>query len=199
MYIKSEEGKDILILEIFVDDIIFGGKEVLSKDFVDKMQHEFEMSMFEEINFFVGLQVHQLKHGIFVTQSKYIKEILKTFGLEDFKPVSTPMAIGHKLSKNNESAGVNQTMHRSMIGKLQYVVHSRPNITLAVGIIARFFANPRENHLMEVKRIMIYLKGIDDFGLYYKRSDKFELNAYIDADWGGNIDDRKNTSGGALF
>ena len=64
MYIKLEEGKDILILESFVDNIIIGGKDVLRKDFVDKMKHEFEMSMFWEIKFFVGLQVHQLKHGI---------------------------------------------------------------------------------------------------------------------------------------
>ena len=118
MYIKSEEGKDILISEIFVDDKIFRGKEVLRKDFADKMRHEFEMSMFGEIKFFVGLQVHQLKHRIFVTQSKYIKEILKTFGLEDSKPVSTPMVTGHKLSKNDEFVEVNQTMYRSMIGKL---------------------------------------------------------------------------------
>ena len=68
MYIKIEEGKDILISEIFMDDIIFGGKEVLSKDFDDKIKHEFEMSMFGEIKFFIGLQVHKLKHGIFVTQ-----------------------------------------------------------------------------------------------------------------------------------
>ena len=86
-----------------------------------------------------------------------------------------------------------------MIGKLQYVVHNRPDIVLAIGIVEIFFANPRENHLMAVKRIMRYLKGIDDFGLYYRRSENFELNAYIDADWGGNIDDRKSTSGGALF
>ena len=163
------------------------------------MKHEFEMSMFGEIKFFVGLQEHQLKHGIFVTQSKYIKEILKTIGLEDSKPVNTPMATRHKLSKNDESAKVNQAMYRSVIGKLQYIVHSRLKISLAVGIVERFSANPRENYLMAVKRIMRYLKGIDDFGLYYKRSDKFELNAYTDADWGGNIDDRKRTSGGALF
>ena len=67
-----------------------------------------------------------------------------------------------------------------MIGKLQYVVHNRPDIALAIGIVARFSTNPRENHLMAVKRIMRYLKGIDDFCLYYKRSDKFELNAYTD-------------------
>ena len=92
LYIKAEKGKDILISEIFVDDIIFGGKDVLCKDFAKQMKHEFEMSMFGEIKLVVGLQVHQLKHGIFVTQSKYIKEVLKTFGLEDSKLVSTPMA-----------------------------------------------------------------------------------------------------------
>ena len=70
------------------------------------------MSMFGEIKFFVGLQAHQLKHGIFVTQSKYIKEILKTFGLEYTKPVSTPMITGHKLSKNDELVEVNQTMDK---------------------------------------------------------------------------------------
>ena len=86
-----------------------------------------------------------------------------------------------------------------MIGKLQYVVHSRPNIALYVGIVAIFFTNPRENHLMLVKRIMRYLKGVEDFGLYYKRNENFELRAYTDADWEGNIDNRKSTSGGALF
>ncbi len=109
------------------------------------------------------------------------------------------MVIGHKLSKNDESAEVNQTMYRSMIGKLQYVVHSRLDIALVIGIVARFSTNPRENHLMVVKRILRYLKGTDDFGLYCKRTEKFELKAYTNANWGGNIDDRKSTSGGALF
>ena len=85
LYIKEEKGKYILISKIFVDDIIFGGKDFLRKDFSDQMKHEFEMSMFGEIKFFVGLHVHQFKHGIFVTQSKYIKEILMTFGMEDSK------------------------------------------------------------------------------------------------------------------
>ena len=128
-----------------MDDIIFvGGKDALRKKFADKMKHKFEMSMFGEINFYFGLQVHQLKYGIFVTQSKYIREILKKFGLEDSKPVSTLMAIGHKLSKNDESTKVNQTVYKSMIGKLQYVVHNRPDIALVIGLVARFFANPRE-------------------------------------------------------
>ena len=117
------------------------------------------MPIFGEIKFFVVLQVYQIKYGEYITQSKYVKELLKTFGLEDSKLVSTPMVTTHKLTKNDDSNKVNQTLYRSMIGKLQYVVHSRPDIALSIGIVARFSANPRENHLMAVKRIMRYLKG----------------------------------------
>ena len=99
------------------------------------------------------------------------------------------MIIGQKLSKNDESGEVNQTMYRSMIGKLQYVLHSRIDILLVVGIVAIFFTNLRENHLIVVKRIMRCLKGTYDFDLYYKRTKKFKLNAYTNADQGGKIDD----------
>ena len=160
LYMKVDKDKGILISEIFVDDIIFGGQDALCKDFANQIKKEFEMSMFGEIKFFVGLQLHQMKNGIYITQSKYIKEIMKTFELEDSKPVSTSMVTMLKLLKNDDSAKVNQTLYRSMIGKLQYVVHSRLDIALVVGIVARFSANPRENHLMVVKRIMRYLKGI---------------------------------------
>ena len=101
-----------------------------------------------------------MKQVIFITQSKYIKEILKTFGMEDSWPFSTPMATWHKLSKNDDSTYVNHTLYRSMIEKLQYVVHKRPDIALAVGVVVIFYASPKENHTMEVKRILRYLKGI---------------------------------------
>ena len=163
------------------------------------MKKEFEMSMFGEIKFFVVLQVYQMKYGIYITQSKYVKENLKTFGMEDSKPVSTPMVIGHKLSKIDDSTEVNRTLYRSMIGKLKYIVHGRLDIVLAIGIVATFFANHKDNHLMVVKRIMRYLKEIEDYGLYYKKNDKFEFRAYTDSDWAGNIDDRKSTTGGTIF
>ena len=103
---------------------------------------------------------------VYITQLKYVKEILKTFGLEDSKLVSTPMVIGHKLLKNDDSTEVNQTLYRSMIGKLQFVVHRRPDIALSMGIIIKLFVSPRENHLMVFMRIMRYLKGIEDYVLY---------------------------------
>ena len=91
--------------------------------------------------------------------------------------VSTPMVTRHKLSKNDETLEVNQTLYRSMIGKLQYVVHSRPDIALVVGIVARFSTNHKENHMMIVKILMRYLKGIEEHGLYYKNNEKIELRA----------------------
>ena len=115
------------------------------------------MSMFGEIKFFVRLQVCQMKFGIFISQSKYIKEILKSVDMEDSRLVSTPMSIGHKISKTDNSTNVNQTLYRAMIGKLQYIVHNRPDIALALEIVSRFSANPKENLMIVMKRVMRYL------------------------------------------
>ena len=89
--------------------------------------------------------------------------------------------------------------YRSIIGKLQYVVHIRPDIALAVGIVAIFSTKPRENHMMEIKRILRYLKSIKDYGLWYKFGGNLDLKVFTNADWVGNLDDRKSTSGGAFF
>ena len=119
--------------------------------------------------------------------------------MEDCKPVGTPMCTGLKLTKEDESKEADQTLYRSMIGKLQYVVHTRPDIALAVGIVARFSAKPKENHMMAIKRIMRYLKGTEEYGLWYKFGGNLDLKVFTDADWAGNINDRKSTSGGAFF
>lgn len=100
IYLKSE-GDQILVCEVFFDDIIFGGDDKMSHDFAEEMKKEFEMSLIGKIKFFIGLQIQQMKDGIFITQSKYVKEVLKTFGMEDNKPVSTPMVTGCKLSKED--------------------------------------------------------------------------------------------------
>lgn len=123
LYLKSEFESKILLAESFVDDIIFGGKYSMCKSFSNQMQKEFEMSIFVEIKFFVGFQFYQMKGGIYITQSKYVTKILKNFGMEDSRPFGTPMVTGHKFSKNDDSTKVNK--YRSIIGKLQYVVHSR--------------------------------------------------------------------------
>ena len=163
------------------------------------MNKEFEMSMFGEIKFFLGLNIQQSRDDIYIPQSKYIKEILKKFGMEDSKLVGTPMCIGLKLTKDDDSKKVDQSLYRSMIGKLQYVVYTRPDIAIVVGIVARFLAKPRENHMMAIKRILRYLKRTKDYGLWYKLGGNPKLKVFADVDWVGKINDRNSTSGGSFF
>ena len=109
------------------------------------------------------------------------------------------MCTGLKLTKDDDSKEVDQTLYKSMIGKIQYVVHTKPDIALAIGIVARFLTKPRESHMMAIKRILRYLKGTEDYGLWYELGGNLDLKVFTDADWAGNLDDRKNTSGGAFF
>ena len=106
LYINKGPDNKVVLEEIFVDDTLFTGNDDQCKEFLEKMNKEFEMSMFGEIKFFVGLQIQQSKNGIYITRSKYIKEILKKFGMEDSKLVGTPMCIGLKLTKDDDSKEV---------------------------------------------------------------------------------------------
>ena len=109
------------------------------------------------------------------------------------------MCIRLRLTKDDDYKELDQTLYRAMIRKLQYVVHTRPNIALAVGIVARFLAKPRENHMMAIKRILRYLKGTNDYGLWCKFGGNLNLKVFTNVHWVGNIVDRKSTSGGAFF
>jgi hypothetical protein len=100
------------------------------------MQNEFEMSLLGELSFFMGLQIHQRSQGIFISQTKYIREMLKRFKMEDCKPVITPMQTSCKLSKDDDSKSTDQRKYRSMIGSLLYVTTSRPDVMQVVGQVA---------------------------------------------------------------
>jgi hypothetical protein len=125
--------------------------------------------------------------------------MLKRFQIEDCKHVSTPMTVGCKLSKDDESKDLDPNHYRSMIGNFLYVTASRLDAKQVVGMVSRFQAEPKESHVQAVKRIFRYLKGTIDLGLWYPRKDSFTLKSYSDVDWVGSVDDRKSTSGGAFF
>jgi hypothetical protein len=136
LYIKVSQG-NILLIEVYVDDIIFGSDDDrLSQKFAKDLQNEFEMSLLGELSFFLGLQIRQRNQGIFISQIKYIKEMLKRFGMEDCKPIITPMQTSCKLSKDDDSNSIDQRQYRSMIGSLLYVTTSRPGVMQAVGQVA---------------------------------------------------------------
>jgi hypothetical protein len=136
LYIKSE-GDNLLVLLVYVDDIIFG---CTNESYVhaNSMQTEFEMSMIGELSYFLSLQVNQSSAGIFISQEKYLKEMLKKFQMEDSSLVSTPMVVGGKLSKDDISPYVDQRTYHSMIGSLLYITTSHPDIMQVVGMVGHY-------------------------------------------------------------
>ncbi|GJY42557.1 retrovirus-related pol polyprotein from transposon TNT 1-94 [Tanacetum coccineum] len=193
-------GEDILLVQIYVDDIIFGSTNPkFSKRFEKLMHGRFEMSLMGEMKFFLGLQIHQSPRGIFINQAKYTLEILKKHGMEKGQSIGTPMATKPKLDADLSGKPVDQTDYRSKIGSLMYLTSSRPDIVQAVCYCARYQARPTEKHLKEVKRIFRYLRCTIHMGLWYPKDSGFDLIAFSDADHAGCVDTRKSTSGGIQF
>jgi hypothetical protein len=144
------------------------------------MIQKFEMSMMGELKYFLGFQVKQLQEGTFISQIKYIHNILTKFGMKDAKPIKTPMGTNGHLDTGGMF--VDQKVYRSMIGSLLYLCASRLDIMLFVCMCARFQADPKEVHLRAVKRIMRYLVYTPMFGLWYPKGSTFDLIGYLDAD-----------------
>ncbi|GJU49155.1 putative ribonuclease H-like domain-containing protein [Tanacetum coccineum] len=159
----------------------------------------FQMSSMGELTFFLGLQVKQNKEGIFISQDKYVAEILKKFDLVNVKAAITPMETKLPLTKDEEAFDVDVHLYRSMIGSLMYLTASRPDIMYAVCVCSRFQVTPKTSHLNAVKRIFKYLKGKPNLGLWYPRESPLDLEAFSDSDYGGSNLDRKSTTGGCQF
>jgi hypothetical protein len=194
------QGRDILIVQVYVDDIDFGGmSNSLVARFAEDMSREFEMSMMGELQFFLGLQIKQSKEGTFVHQAKYTKDIVRKFKMEDSKAMTTPMSTTTALDADEEGEHVDQKEYRSMIGSLLYLTATRPDIQFSVCLCACFQASPRTSHWQAVKRIFRYLRHTPDFGLWYSASSSLALHGLLDADFAGCRLDRKSTSGTCQF
>nr|GEY07730.1 hypothetical protein [Tanacetum cinerariifolium] len=199
LFIKQKKG-DILLVQIYVDDIIFGStNKDLCKAFEKLMKDNFQMSLIGELTFFLGLQVKQKQDGIFISQDKYVAEILRKFGLTDGKSASTPIDTRKPLIKDLDGEDVDVHTYISMIGSLMYITSSRPDIMFAVCACARFQVTPKASHLHAVKRIFRYLKGKPHLGLWYPKDLPFNIVAYSDSDYAGASLDRKSTIKGCQF
>lgn len=184
------------LVKIYVDDIIFGPtNESLCEEFSTIMQGEFEISMMGKLNYFLGLHIKQTKNGIFINQSKYWKELLKRFDMDACKDIATPMGSGTYLDHDESGTLIDITKYRGMIGSLLYLTASRPGSMFSVCLCARFQACPKESHLINVKRIMKYLKGTSNVGLWYPKGSICSLVGFSDANYTRCKTDRKSTSG----
>ncbi|GJY53488.1 putative ribonuclease H-like domain-containing protein [Tanacetum coccineum] len=199
LFIKKN-SRDIILVQVYVDDIIFGStKKAWCDEFEKLMKSEFEMSAMGELTFFLGLQVKQQPDGIFIHQEKYVHDILKKFDLESVRTATTPYEAPKPKSNNEPDDAVNVHLYRSMIGSLMYLTASRPDIMFAVSACSRHQVTPFTSNLNAVKKIFKYLKGQPKLGLWYPRDSPFVLEAYSDSDFAGANNDRKSTTGGCQF
>ena len=139
------------------------------------------MSMIGELTHFLGLQIRQLDSGIFLSQSKYAKNLVKKFGLESTSSVRTPMSPNVKLTTDLLGKSVDSSLYRSMIGSFLYLTASRPDTNYNVGVCVRYQANPEESHMIALKRIIKYVKTIAEFGVWYSKDTNYVFAGYFDA------------------
>ncbi|GJY50783.1 putative ribonuclease H-like domain-containing protein [Tanacetum coccineum] len=194
----------ILLVQVYVDGHHIWVKPnikpgLVTEDFEVLMKGEFEMSAMGEMNFFLGLQVKQLPDGIFISQDKYVKDMLTKFDMESVRTATTPYEAAKTRLKDETDPPVNVHLYRSMIGSLMYLTASRPDIMFAVSACSRHQVTPLTSHLNAVKKIFKYLKGQPKLGLWYPKDSPFQLEAYSDSDYAGSHGDRKSTTGGCQF
>ena len=199
LFTKSYDG-ELFVCQIYVDDIIFGCTDQrYSDEFAYMMSEEYQMSMMGELKFFLGLQIRQQRNGIFISQEKYLKDVLRKFGMQDCKGVKIPMPTNGHLCTDENGIDFDHKVYRSMIGSLLYLCASRPDIMLSVCMCARFQATPKESHHKAVKHILRYLAHTPTLGLWYPKGSAFDLIGYSDSDYAGDRVDRKSTSGTCHF
>eukprot|EP00253_Pinus_taeda_P029438 PITA_29438 len=158
VYIKEKYGK-ILIFVLYVDDVIFtDNDDYLIENFKSVMKEEFEMTDMGLLRYFLGIEVEQNENGIFISQAKYVNEVLERFNMQDNKAAITPTVMGLKLSKDDISKDFDPSLYKSIVGSLMYLTATRPDIMHAVSLISRFIERPKEAHWQAAKIILRYVK-----------------------------------------
>ncbi|XP_020266633.1 uncharacterized protein LOC109842135 [Asparagus officinalis] len=176
-----------------------GSSTEMLAEFKAAMFNEFEMTDNGLMSYFLGIEVKQQQEGIFISQKKYMKEILEKFKMNECNPVNTPVAIGMKLSREGDGRFVDSTLFKSLVGSLRYLTITRPDITYGVGLVSRYMETPNESHWLAAKRILRYIKGTLSLGLFYAYDENAQLVCYSDSDWGGDQDERKSTTGYVFY
>ena len=181
---------------MYVDDIILTGDNILEMACLKKrLAKEFEIKDLGPLRYFLGMEIARNRSGIFVSQRKYVLDLLKETGLLGCKLVNTLVDPNIKLSNQNSSALVDKGRYQRLVGKLIYLAHTRPNIAFAFNLVRQFMHAPYEEHLEVVMRILKYPKGSPRRGLFFKKGQSHEIEAYTNTNWASSEVDRRSTSG----
>jgi len=152
-----------------------GNSSEMFKELKQSMFREFEMTNNGLMSYFLGIEVKQQHDGIFISQKKYMKEILEKFKMESCNSVSTPIETSIKLSKEGDDRVIEPTLYKSLVGSLRYLTITRPDIVYGVGLVSRYMEKPMQTHWLTAKRILRYIKGTMNLGLLYAYGDEAKL------------------------
>ena len=187
------------MLLVYVDDIIITGSDFVGiGDIIKALTVEFDVKDLGRLHYFLGIQIVSTSDGLFLSQSRYIHELLVKTDMMAAKSCATPCLAYQRLLKDDGDLFDNPTLYRSIVGALQYLTFTRPDIAFSVHQICQFMQQPRVEHFIAVKRILRYLKGTMDVGISYAKG-SLDITAYSDADWAGDPNDRRSTTGMVIF
>jgi len=195
LYIKHTSD-DILFVVVYVDDLIITGISApLIRGIKQALCSTFDMTDLGLLHYCLGVEVWQTENNIFLSQSKYARNLVDRFRMQDCKLATTPMEPGFKLSTQSSSPLVDETLFKRLVGSLIYLTATRHDISFAVNYISCFMSAPKADHWIAAKRVLRYVSGTPDYGLLYTQSSNPTLSGYTDFDWAGSVDDRKSIVG----
>ena len=189
-------NRKLLLLLIYVDDLLISGNdEAAISALKEKLKQEFEMTDLGTASSYLGVDIHRKSDGIFISQKGYIEKLLTKFHMQHCNSIDLPTEPKTYLRKDTSSPKIDPASYRSLVGSLLYLAHTRPDISYAISCVSRYMQEPEEAHLQAAKRILKYLKGTKNYGMFFPNTETGILHIYADADWGMDPDIRRSTSG----
>uniref|UniRef100_A0AAV1VJC0 Reverse transcriptase Ty1/copia-type domain-containing protein n=1 Tax=Peronospora matthiolae TaxID=2874970 RepID=A0AAV1VJC0_9STRA len=192
----TSDGHCVFIL-VYVDDVLVTGSSLeLIAQTKNDLKTRFEMTDSGKCAFVLGIELLDGEDGsVTLCQRRYVDDILKRFGMDDCKAVASPVDMSSRLVSSDATTKVDAPFREAVGALMHLTTATRPDIAFAVGYVSRFMENPQEEHWVAVKRIFRYLQGTKTHGICYKPSARIDFRGYSDADWAGDLTDRKSTSG----
>ncbi|XP_020415669.1 uncharacterized protein LOC109948138 [Prunus persica] len=196
----KRDGRRLTALIVYVDDIVVTGNDTGEQLKLQKyLSQEFEMKDLGDLKYFLRIEVARSITGIFLSQRKYVLDLLTETGMLGYKHVDTFIKINHKLCEDMDQEPTNKEQYQRLVGMLIYLAHRRPDIAYAVSVVSQFIHSPCVSHRNTVDRILRYLKSAPGKGLTFSKNRDLEVVGYTDADWAGSVTDRRSTSGYFTF
>jgi hypothetical protein len=195
LYVKKI-GHGIIIIIIYVDDLIItGNSDTYIFDLKKLLKQKFEMKDLRELRYFLGIKVIQSPKGTWLLQKQYALNKLTEYWMTGCKLISIPLEQNVKLSADEGDLVEDTTMYKRILGNLIYMTITRPDLSYAIGVVSQFMQTPRKSHLDAVRRILRYIKHTLQCGIFYEAKSQLQVHGYTNANWVGNVLDRRSTSG----